>query len=500
VNVGRGALVDEAALAAALGERRLRGAVLDVAEREPLPPESPLWGLGNVLLTPHVSPTSPGRFWGRMLDLFVDNWGRYRRGRRSGTWSTPGRATSAFRRGPRPGAPPLATRPPMLDKILRAAAERRASDVHVKAGDVIRARVDGQLVALTRQPLTAEQTRAVAVALVTDEGDRARLDSLHDHDCSYALEGAGRFRVNIMRQRGTLSAVLRLVPAEVPTLERLGLPAVVARIAEAERGMILVTGVTGSGKSSTLAAMIRQVNSRTEKHVVTLENPIEFVHTDIRSSITQREVGIDTESFSSGLRAALRQDPDVILIGEMRDAETVDTAMKAAETGTCCSPRCTRPTRRARSCARWRCSRRGAAGGAHPPRGVAARRGVAAAPAAGVGGRARGGRRGDDRHRRRARPHRRGAVGEVREYVADGRTQYGMQTFDQHLTDLVRAGHVAYDAALAAATRPADFALQFRMLHSAPAAGAAAAVPAGAAAGAVGGLQAGAGFDFLQPS
>jgi twitching motility protein PilT len=221
----------------------------------------------------------------------------------------------------------------MLDRILRAAAERRASDVHVKAGDVIRARVDGQLVALTRQPLTPEQTRAVAMALVTDERDRSRLDAVTDHDCSYALEGAGRFRVNIMRQRGMLSAVLRLIPADVPTLDGLGLPAVVARIAEAERGMVLVTGVTGSGKSSTLAAMIRHVNARDAKHVVTLENPIEFVHTDIRSSVTQREVGLDTESFRSGLRAALRQDPDVILIGEMRDAETVDTAMKAAETG-----------------------------------------------------------------------------------------------------------------------------------------------------------------------
>ena len=190
----------------------------------------------------------------------------------------------------------------MLDKILRAAVERGASDVHVKSGDVIRARVDGRLVPLTRQALTAEQTRVVAHALVTDEGDRARLDAATDHDCSYALDGAGRFRVNILRQRGAYSAVLRLIPAEVPTLERLGLPPVVARIAEAERGMMLVTGVTGSGKSSTLAAMIRHVNARAEKHIVTLENPIEFLHTDLRASVTQREVGVDVPSFGAGDR------------------------------------------------------------------------------------------------------------------------------------------------------------------------------------------------------
>lgn len=385
----------------------------------------------------------------------------------------------------------------MLDKILRAAAERGASDVHVKAGDVIRARVNGRLVALTRQPLTAEQTRAVAQALVTDERDRARLDAVTDHDCSYALEGAGRFRVNILRQRGTLSVVLRLIPAEVPTLERLGLPPVVAGIAEAERGMVLVTGVTGSGKSSTLAAMIRHVNARSEKHVVTLENPIEFVHTDIRSSVTQREVGIDTESFRSGLRAALRQDPDVILIGEMRDAETVDTAMKAAETGHLLLSTLHTPDAQStilRTVAMFppeeqQTVRMRLAESLHAvvsqrllPRVSGAGRVVAAEVLIVT-----------DAVRDLIAE---GRVGEVREYIADGRTQYGMQTFDQHLTELVRDGQVAYDAALAAASRPADFALQFKMLQAAPVAAPASAVGAPVA----GGLPASVGFDFLQPS
>src|SRR5512142_397414 len=216
---------------------------------------------------------------------------------------------------------------PTVEKIIQAAVERGASDLHIKAGDVFRARIDGKLVPLTKQRLTPEQTKAIALRFIPSEDDRARIDRIQDYDCSWGAPGIGRFRVNILKQRSSFMIVMRVIPFEGPTLEQLHLPAVLQSVAAAERGMILVTGVTGSGKSSTMAAMIDHINRTAQKHIFTLENPIEFLHRDVNSSLTQREIGTDTESFKSGLRAALRQDPDVILIGEMRDAETIDTAM-----------------------------------------------------------------------------------------------------------------------------------------------------------------------------
>jgi twitching motility protein PilT len=220
-----------------------------------------------------------------------------------------------------------------VTEIFKAAIARGASDIHVKSGDVVRARIHGRLVPLTRERVSQEQVKALALKFIPHERDRIRIDELTDYDCSWGASGLGRFRVNILRQRGSFMIVLRVIPFEVPTFEELRLPAVLEKIAEAERGLILVTGVTGSGKSSTMAAMVEHINERFERHIVTLENPIEFLHRDKRCSITQRDIGTDTDSFNSGLRAALRQDPDVILIGEMRDTETIDTALKAAETG-----------------------------------------------------------------------------------------------------------------------------------------------------------------------
>ena len=165
------------------------------------------------------------------------------------------------------------------------------------------------------------------------EHDRDRIDDLLDYDCSWGLPGLGRFRVNILRQRGSFMIVMRVIPIEVPSFEDLKLPPILAKIADHERGLILVTGVTGSGKSSTMAAMIGWINAHKQRHIVTLENPIEFLHRDQKSSITQRDIGTDTPSFVAGLRASLRQDLDVLLIGEMRDKEAIDTALKAAETG-----------------------------------------------------------------------------------------------------------------------------------------------------------------------
>src|SRR6266581_4140558 len=220
-----------------------------------------------------------------------------------------------------------------MEKVIKAAIDRGASDLHIKAGDVFRARINGTLVPLTKQRLTPEQTKAIALRLIPNDEDRARIDRVRDYDCSWGMPGVGRFRVNILRQRSSFMIVMRVIPFDVPTFDSLKLPPILASVAVAERGMILVTGVTGSGKSSTMAAMVNHINQTQNKHIVTLENPIEFLHRDINCSVTQREIGVDTDDFRAGLRAAMRQDPDVVLIGEMRDAETIDTAMKAAETG-----------------------------------------------------------------------------------------------------------------------------------------------------------------------
>src|SRR5688500_15074093 len=220
-----------------------------------------------------------------------------------------------------------------MKEIIKAAVDRGASDLHIKSGDAFRARIHGKLVPLTKQALTSEQTKQIALHLITNEDDKKRFDDMRDYDCSWFAEGIGRFRVNIMKQRGSYMIVMRVIPLEVPTFQKLQLPPILAKIAEAERGMILVTGVTGSGKSSTMAAMINYMNQHSNRHILTLENPIAFLHKDINCALTQREIGSDTSDFKQGLKSALRQDPDVVMIGEMRDAETIDTAMKAAETG-----------------------------------------------------------------------------------------------------------------------------------------------------------------------
>jgi len=220
-----------------------------------------------------------------------------------------------------------------IERIIKAAVERGASDLHIKAGDLFRARIDGKLVPLTKQRLTPEQTRAIALKLMTTDEDRARLDTFKDYDCSWGMPGVGRFRVNVLRQRSSIMIVMRVIPFAIPSLEQLGLPGVLAQLTEHRSGLILITGVSGSGKSSTIAAMLNHMNQGQHRHIVTIENPIEFLHRDLSCSMTQREVGVDTESVGVGLRAALRQDPDVIVVGDVRDQETMDTAIKAAEIG-----------------------------------------------------------------------------------------------------------------------------------------------------------------------
>ncbi len=354
-----------------------------------------------------------------------------------------------------------------MEKIIKAAVERGASDLHIKAGDVFRARIDGKLVPLTKQALTPDQTKAIALRLIANEDDRARIDKINDYDCSWGAPGIGRFRVNILRQRSSFMIVMRVIPFEVPSFERLAVPAVLKQVSEAERGMILVTGVTGSGKSTTMAAMINHINQHHNKHIVTLENPIEFLHRDLQSSVTQREIGVDTESFRMGLRAALRQDPDVVLIGEMRDAETIDTAMKAAETGHLLISTVHTPDAQStvlRIMAMF-----------PPEEQDVVRVRLAESLHAVVSQRLLPRKDGNGRVAAleimivtptiRDLMLDRDKVNEIRDYIAAGREQYGMQTFDQHLEQLVHDGTIELNVALAASTRPSDLALKFNMGH-----------------------------------
>ncbi len=217
----------------------------------------------------------------------------------------------------------------LLGKALAAGAR----DVHLKVGQPPGARVHGALVYFRLDKIQPHDTEAIARHLIKDPEIARNLDTLQEHDTSYAVEGTGRFRVNIYRQRGTLAVVMRAIPLEIPTFEQLGAPAACKFLAEKDRGLVLCVGAAGNGKSSTLAAMVGHMNRTMPRHIVTIEDPIEFLHLDDKCSVCQREIGIDTNSFASALRASLRQDPDVIQVGEIRDAETMEISLKAAETG-----------------------------------------------------------------------------------------------------------------------------------------------------------------------
>jgi twitching motility protein PilT len=221
-----------------------------------------------------------------------------------------------------------------LHQLLGKALAASSSDIHLKVGQPPGARVRGDMVYFRVDKVRPEDTEAVARLILAKQPTvREQLGSLSEHDTSYSVSGLGRFRVNIYRQRGTLAVVMRSIPIKIPTFEDLGVPAPARTMAEHDRGLVLVVGAAGNGKSSTLAAMIGHINETYPKHVVTIEDPIEFLHEDNRSSVSQREVGLDTNSFASALRAALRQDPDVIQVGEIRDGETMEIALQAAETG-----------------------------------------------------------------------------------------------------------------------------------------------------------------------
>jgi twitching motility protein PilT len=353
-------------------------------------------------------------------------------------------------------------------EIFKAAVERGASDVHIKAGDIVRARLHGRLVPMTQQKVSPDQVKQLALKLIPRERDREGIDELRDYDCSWGVPGLGRFRVNILRQRGSFMIVMRTIPVEIPTFEDLNIPSVLHKVSDAERGLILVTGVTGSGKSSTMAAIVQHINTRYQRHIVTLENPIEFLHRDQKSSITQRDIGTDTDSFMTGLRAALRQDPDVILIGEMRDTETIDTALKAAETGHLVIS--TLHTKNAyqtisrllavfppeeQGMIRQRVSETLVS--VVSQRLLPRKDGKGRIPACEimlVTGTIR------DCIADPARTH------EISDLIEEGREHYGSQTFDQHLMDLVRSEDVEFEVAKANANNPTDFDLKMNVFGS----------------------------------
>ena len=352
----------------------------------------------------------------------------------------------------------------MMENLIRAAVDKGASTLHIKAGDVFRARIKADLIKLSEEPFTNEEVQDLALTLLPDQALRDRIDEITDHDFAWELPDVARFRVNILRQRGSSMIVMRVIPWEVPGFEELYLPDVLADIADQPDGLVLVSGATGQGKSTTQAAMIDWVNRNRMKHIITLEDPIEYWHENIQSTVTQREIEQDTESFRTGLRSALRQDPDVILIGEMRDIDTFETAFEASETGHLVISTMHANTtigaithllamfpdskaglvrRRLADSLRAIVSQRLLSrldGGRIPA--VEVLVGTAAV---------------------------RDAIlqGEVQQVILrlmqDGEA-YGMQTFDQHLTKLVKEASVSFDAAKQVASNPADFELFLQTL------------------------------------
>ena len=352
----------------------------------------------------------------------------------------------------------------MMENLIRAAVDKGASTLHIKAGDVFRARIKADLIKLSEEPFTNEEVQDLALTLLPDQALRDRIDEITDHDFAWELPDVARFRVNILRQRGSSMIVMRVIPWEVPGFEELCLPDVLADIADQPDGLVLVSGATGQGKSTTQAAMIDWVNRNRMKHIITLEDPIEYWHENIQSTVTQREIEHDTESFRTGLRSALRQDPDVILIGEMRDVDTFETAFEASETGHLVISTMHANTtigaithllamfpdskaglvrRRLADSLRAIVSQRLLSrldGGSIPA--VEVLVGTAAV---------------------------RDAIlqGEVQQVILrlmqDGEA-YGMQTFDQHLTKLVKEASVSFDAAKQVASNPADFELFLQTL------------------------------------
>jgi len=353
-----------------------------------------------------------------------------------------------------------------FNAVLKAMVEEGGSDLHISVGSGFKIRLRGKLaLAADTAPLTPNDIVTIVGGVLlsnrrcTRENLMSFIGTLNDYDGSYSVAGLGRFRVNIASQRQSLALVLRHIPLALPTIEGLGLPSVLGKIAMEERGLVLVTGITGSGKSTTLAAMINLINQTKSSKIITIEDPIEFLYKDANCSVMQRECGSDTENFAKALRAALRQDPDIILVGEMRDKETIDIAIKAAETGhlvlstvhTTDAPKTIsrilsnfdpteQPTVRLRL--------------AETLLAVISQRLVIKSDGAGRIVAMEIMRRTQTTQDCIEDPEK---IHMMKEYIEKGREMYGMQTFDQHLTDLYKAGTIDLETAKSAATSPSDF-------------------------------------------
>ena len=352
----------------------------------------------------------------------------------------------------------------LLDRVLAAARQLGASDVHMKASLPPIFRIKGELRTVRDvPPLTREVIASFALAMMSEK-QRKEFDETFDVDLAYGTPDGCRYRVNVFQQRGNVGMVMRLIPPEVPPFERLNLPPAVLKMADEQRGLILVTGITGSGKSTTLAAMLDYINQKQACHIVTIEDPIEYAFRDKRSVINQRELGFDTKSFAKALRAALRQDPDVILVGEMRDIETTEIAMVAAETGhlvisTIHTVDATETINRivsmfsAHQQPQVRLQLAGILKGVVSQRLVPRADGKGMCPAVEIMVQtARIRELIEDPQRTR----------EIHDAIAQGKHPYGMMTFDQSLTELVQRKLITYDEALRHSSNPDDFALVFR--------------------------------------
>lgn len=355
-----------------------------------------------------------------------------------------------------------------LNDILGIAMKGGASDIHLKAGLPAMFRINGHLVPLKDGPrISPEELSRMALSIMNNF-QRERFKQFNELDLAYGVPGLGRFRVNVFQQRGTVGIVLRTIPFKVRSLDDLGLPPVLKQIGNEERGMILVTGTTGSGKSTTLAGIIDHINSTKTVHVMTVEDPIEFLIRDKRSIINQREVGVDTMSFSQALKSALRQDPDVILVGEMRDLETIETALLASETGHLVMS--TLHTLDASETI----SRIVSVFPPHQQRQIRLQLGAVLkavicqrlVPTKDGKGRVAALEILRNTPRLREMIEDKDRTKEINEAIAEGHISYGMQTFDQALMAQLKADIISYEEAMRQASNPSNFALRIQGIES----------------------------------